>query len=176
MNTKRFSMTVIAGALLALAIAPGIAGAEQSADGTAYYQMIKKELIVVADTDSVVDFKTMKFLEDNTLGYHDPLAGFLQLDTADAIRANGSPCQGEGLVADAEARLGVDGVVQTYCSGEPMADALGTRTGDVPALIPRHPDWPDGFDLYPDPAPRNSTQGTSSNNSGAGWPIGYFDH
>jgi hypothetical protein len=176
MNAKRLSMTVIAAAVLALSIAPGLAGAQEGSEGNAYYQMIRKELIEVTETEPVVDFETMKFLEDNTLGYHDPMAGFLQLDTAGTILVITSPCQGEGLVSDAAAQSGIAGAVETYCRGEAMADVLGGRTGAPPAGIPLHPDWPDGFGIYPGWAPGIPSVDTPSNNAGVGWPIGFFDY
>ena len=85
MNAKRLSVTVIAGALLGLTLAPGLAGAEprfESSDQMAHYQLIKKELIIPPVEDVVVDYETMKFLEDNLLGIHSPDAQFAQLDTA----------------------------------------------------------------------------------------------
>jgi hypothetical protein len=93
MNTKRLSITIIAGALLGLTLAPGLAGAEQgfeaggSGDQMAHYQMIK-QVIIPPVNDVVVDFETMKFLEENLLGYHSPDARFAQLEPAATIDAD----------------------------------------------------------------------------------------
>lgn len=156
MNAKRMSIAVIASAIVALMLAPGLVGAEPRFDvnrtgGNAHYQMNKKELIVLPDRDVILDYETMKFLEENTLGYHEADAEFAQLDSADKILAITSVCQGEGLVNDPAARAGVAGTVATYCSGEGFAESLGGRTDDEAPSIPLHPDWPDGFNEYDTP-------------------------
>jgi hypothetical protein len=187
MNAKRLSITIVASALLGMTLAPGLAGAEQgfdaggSGDRLAHYQMIKQVIIPPAkdvvvdyetmkflednllgihspdaqftqldtadtvDADAIVDYETMKFLEDNLLGIHSPNAQFTQLDTAGTIEANAAPCQGEGLVSDAQARNEVAGSIANYCTGEAFADSLGTRSDTVAPEVRLYLDPPSPF-------------------------------
>ena len=170
MNAQRISIVVIISALMALMLAPGVAANElrfevdRTSDGMAHYQIVDVEWIGEPDAGVVLDYETMKFLEENTLGYHAPDARFAQVDTADAIAAYTAPCQGEGLVNDAEARAGITGSIENYCSGEDFAESLGGRDDNVAPSIPMHPDWPDGFNDAPLVPPHSA------------WPPGAFDY
>jgi hypothetical protein len=198
MNTKRFSITIIAAAVT-LMLTAGLAAAEprfepdRTKEDMAQFQIIKKELIQESDSRVVLDFETMTFLEDNTWTYasgradlldframifledntwtyDSDRAGFLttgDTSTTDTLVAYTSPCQGEGLVSNAEARTGISGLIKTYCSFR--AQWFGDRDTDVVPAIPLHPDWPDGG-LYdtPDvtaPVPQHPD-----------WPYGIYDY
>lgn len=174
MKTKRFSIIVTAGALAALLLATGASASEprlepnEPSEGNADYQIIKKEVVVQHETDVVLDYETMAFLEINTFG-HDPVnADFLQTDTADAIEAYTSPCQGEGFSDAVDARTGISGLILAYCSLR--ADFLGVPAGDVAPSIPLHSDWPDGglYDTPADVAPQLMPY--------TSWPVGYTDY
>lgn len=79
MNAKRLSITVIAGALLALMLAPGFAAAQPqlessgTSEGIAHFQIVKEATVVTQNDDVVLDYDMSKFLEENMLGIHSVL-------------------------------------------------------------------------------------------------------
>ena len=174
MNTKRFSIIVTAGVLAALLLATGASASEprlepnEPSEENAEYQIIKKEVVVQHETDEVLDYDAMLFLEANVWDYEISNAGFLQVDTADAIEAYSSPCQGEGFTDAVDAQSGVIGLILTYCSFR--ADFLGVPAVDVAPAIPLHPDFPDGG-LYDTPA--GAVPDLLPHSS---WPVGYTDY